>query len=269
MALRLRPLLMLGINHLPVANYDRSNSPSSVPTEIQLIPGLPAHNDHSHVHSHEGNEQTNSGNNSQRNSPNGEKSGKNLKEQLIEKNSVTDVSSPPVQTLIFENTNYSKTTKAGPSDLTVKTKFPNHMKTQQQRVEKRGDLEEEGNTSSMLQQQSQQQQTLPVAFSNKPNDLMKDKNQDPIQMPLSFNKNEDNADMKLDFTFDSDLSQLTDEKNKTLGMTRSIHAYRYRSEHYFPFYRRTQLKNRIGEESLGKRPSYADSGRTRRWECRQ
>ena len=42
-------------------------------------------------------------------------------------------------------------------------------------------------------------------------------------MPLSFNKNEDNADMKLDFTFDSDLSQLTEDKNKSLGMTRSIH----------------------------------------------
>lgn len=204
----------------------QSNSPSAVPTDIQLITGLSTQSEHGHIHSHEVNEQTNSGNSSQRNSPNGEKNvGKSLKDQLIEKSSVSDVSSPPVQTLIFENTNYSKTTKAGPSDLAVKTKFPNHIKAQQQRVEKRTDLEEEGNTAATIQQQQQQQQqqSLPVAFSNKPSDLIKDKNQEPIQMPLSFNKNEDNADMKLDFTFDSDLSQLTEDKSKSLGMTRSMH----------------------------------------------
>lgn len=42
-------------------------------------------------------------------------------------------------------------------------------------------------------------------------------------MPLSFNNKEDNADMKLDFTFDSDLSQLTEDKSKSLGMPRSMH----------------------------------------------
>lgn len=48
---------------------------------------------------------------------------------------------------------------------------------------------------------------------------------EPIQMPLSFNKAEDSADMKLDFTFDSDLSQLTDDKtSKSLGLPRSMHA---------------------------------------------
>lgn len=196
----------------PFTSQLRSNSPSAVPTDIQLMSGLTAQNDHSH----EGNE-ANSGHSSQRNSPSGEKTGKNLKETLTEKN-VSDVSSPPVQTLIFENTNYSKTTKtSGPTDLAVKSKFSNHIKTQQ-RAEKRAEIEEEGN-----QVQQHQQPTLSVAFSNKPNDLIKDKNQEPIQMPLSFNKNEDNADMKLDFTFDSDLSQLTDDKSKSLGMARSMH----------------------------------------------
>lgn len=48
---------------------------------------------------------------------------------------------------------------------------------------------------------------------------------EPIQMPLTFNKTEDSADMKLDFTFDSDLSQLTDDKtSKSLGLPRSMHA---------------------------------------------
>ncbi|XP_011644345.1 protein PRRC2C isoform X1 [Pogonomyrmex barbatus] len=196
----------------PFTSQLRSNSPSAVPTDIQLMSGLTAQNDHSH----EGNE-ANSGHSSQRNSPSGEKTGKNLKETLTEKN-VSDVSSPPVQTLIFENTNYSKTTKtSGPTDLAVKSKFSNHIKTQQ-RAEKRAEMEEEGS-----QVQQHQQPTLSVAFSNKPNDLIKDKNQEPIQMPLSFNKNEDNADMKLDFTFDSDLSQLTEDKSKSLGMARSMH----------------------------------------------
>lgn len=195
----------------PFTSQLRSNSPSAVPTDMQLI-SLTCQNDHSH----EGNE-ANSGHSSQRNSPSGEKTGKNLKETLTEKN-VSDVSSPPVQTLIFENTNYSKTTKtSGPTDLAVKSKFSNHIKTQQ-RAEKRAEIEEDGN-----QVQQHQQQALSVAFSNKSNDLIKDKNQEPIQMPLSFNKNEDNADMKLDFTFDSDLSQLTEDKSKSLSMARSMH----------------------------------------------
>ncbi|XP_012533610.1 protein PRRC2C isoform X4 [Monomorium pharaonis] len=193
----------------PFTSQLRSNSPSAVSTDIQLMSGL-IQNDHSH----EGNE-INSGHSSQRNSPSGEKTGKNLKETLTEKN-VSDVSSPPVQTLIFENTKYTKNT-TGPTDLAVKSKFSNHMKSQQ-RAEKRAEIEEEG---SQIQQH--QQPTLSVAFSNKPNDLIKDKNQEPIQMPLSFNKNEDNSDMKLDFTFDSDLSQLTDDKSKSLGMARSMH----------------------------------------------
>ncbi|XP_029661453.1 protein PRRC2C isoform X8 [Formica exsecta] len=200
----------------PFTSQLRSNSPSAVPTDIQLMSSLTTQNDHSH----EGNE-ANSGHSSQRNSPSGEKTVKNLKETLTEKNVVSDVSSPPVQTLIFENTNYSKTTKTtGPTDLAVKSKFSNHIKTQQQRAEKRAEMEEEGNSQV---QQHPQQPALSVAFPNKPNDLIKDKNQEPIQMPLSFNKNEDNADMKLDFTFDSDLSQLTEDKSKSLGMPRSMH----------------------------------------------
>ncbi|KAK2582795.1 hypothetical protein KPH14_005056 [Odynerus spinipes] len=196
----------------PFTSQLRSNSPSTVPADVQLMSGLTSQNDQAH----ENNEQANSGNSSQRNSPSGEKTGKNTKDALVEKN-VSDVSSPPVQTLIFENTNYSKTTKTGPGDMAMKSKFSNHVQ-KQQRMDKRAEMEEEG---SQMQQHSQQ--SLSVAFSNKPNDLIKNKNQEPIQMPLSFNKNEDNADMKLDFTFDSDLSQLTEDKSKTLGMTRSMH----------------------------------------------
>ena len=192
----------------PFTSQLRSNSPSNVPADIQLMSGLSAQSDHSH----ENNEQTNSAGSSQRNSPNCEKAGKIGKD--VEKNT-SDASSPPVQTLIFENTNYTKTTKTGSADLAMKSKYSNHLKTQ--RLDKR-DLEEDGN-----QIQQHQQQALSAAFSSKPGDIMKEKNQEPIQMPLSFNKSEDNADMKLDFTFDSDLSQLTEEKSKSLGMPRSMH----------------------------------------------
>ncbi|XP_063973669.1 protein PRRC2C-like isoform X4 [Diachasmimorpha longicaudata] len=200
----------------PFTSQMRSNSPNSnVPADIQLMSGLTG----SSEHSHEGNDQVNSSGSSQRNSPNTDKAqGKGMKEVISDKN-VSDTSSPPVQTLIFENTNYSKTTKTS-SDMAIKSKFSNHMKHSgsQQRPDKR-DIEEDG---SQLQQQ---QQALAVAFANKLNDPLKEKpSQDPIQMPLSFNKTEDNADMKLDFTFDADLSQLTDDKSKgSLGMPRSMH----------------------------------------------
>lgn len=196
----------------PFTSQIRSNSPSSVPADIQLMSGLTGQNDHNH----EANDQSNSRGSSQRNSPNTEKAVKLTKEIIVEKN-VSDGTSPPVQTLIFENTNYSKTTKSGPPDMAMKSKFSNHIKSQP-RVDKRGDIEDD----SQLQQH--QQQALSAVFSNKSNELMKDKSQEPIQMPLSFSKNEDNADMKLDFTFDSELSQLTeDAKTKSLGMPRSIH----------------------------------------------
>ena len=196
----------------PFTSQLRSNSPSNVPADIQLMSGLTGQSDHIH----ENNEQTNSAGSSQRNSPNCEKAGKIGKD--AEKN-ISDASSPPVQTLIFENTNYSKTTKTGNSDLAMKSKYSNHMKPQS-RMDKRGDLEEDG---SQIQQHQHQQQALSAAFSNKPGDIMKEKNQEPIQMPLSFNKTEDSADMKLDFAFDSDLSQLTEDKSKNLGMPRSMH----------------------------------------------
>ncbi|XP_044595576.1 protein PRRC2C-like isoform X3 [Cotesia glomerata] len=193
----------------PFTSQLRSNSPNSnIPADIQLMSGLTGSD-----HSHEANEQAASAGSSQRNSPSGEKIIKPSKESAVDKN-VSDASSPPVQTLIFENTNYSKTTKTGP-EMAIKSKFSNHMKPAQ-RVDKR-DIDEDPNLQ-------QQQQPLSVAFSNKPaNELIKDKAQDPIQMPLSFNKSEDSADMKLDFTFDADLSQLTEEKSKSLGMPRSMH----------------------------------------------
>ncbi|XP_058806241.1 protein PRRC2C isoform X3 [Phymastichus coffea] len=191
----------------PVNAWDKpftsgSRSPPAVPADIQLMSGLTA-------------AASNEQDSTERNSPKvvGEKS----KDQSQESKTGQDAtSSPPVHTLIFENTNYTKSTKSnvttqGPSDMAIKPKYSNHVKPKRS-----SELDDE---SSQLQQQ----QALAVAFSSKPSDLIKDKQPDPIQMPLSFNNKEDSSDMKLDFTFDSDLSQLTDDKSKTLGMPRSMH----------------------------------------------
>lgn len=137
------------------------------------------------------------------------------KANVTQDKAVLDGTTPPVNTIIFENTNY----KSAPvtSDLVVKSKFTSHLKTQQRTDKSRNNKLDENDVESSV-----------MSGFNKPiQDIMNksDSKPDPIQMPLSFNKTEDNADMKLDFTFDSDLSQLTEDKgSKSLGLARSIHA---------------------------------------------
>ena len=159
-----------------------------------------------------------------------------IKEPSISVQDKGDTSSPPVQTLIFENTNYSKSSKSnvGPTgEMAMKSKYSGHIKSQ--RPDNKRSIDEENESSNQLQQQ----QALVAAFTNKQSDLSmgKEKQQEPMSMPISFPtstssanvtsnaKPEDNSDMKLDFTFDSDLSQLTEDKTKTsssnLGIPRS------------------------------------------------
>ena len=115
--------------------------------------------------------------------------------------------------------------------MAIKSKYSNHIKAQTRVDTKRTSNEMEDDSNLQIQQQhqpiqqQQQQQGLPVsAFANKPAEIIKEKPQEAIQMPLSFgNKTEDTADMKLDFTFDSELTQLTEEKSKSLGIARSMH----------------------------------------------
>ncbi|CAG2054180.1 unnamed protein product, partial [Timema podura] len=192
----------------PITSSLRPNSPSSnTAGGLQLGTTLTSSTDGCVM---EMNDQPHSGASSQRSTPSGEKT--KLGREVVEK-TVLDGTSPPVQTIIFENTNY----KTGPSDLAMKAKIANHLKNQ--RIDKSRDRKLTEDVEDMA-----------LGFTNKtPVNLSElgkgpDSKSDPIQMPLSFNKNEDSADMKLDFTFDADLSQLTEDKNnKVMGLPRSMH----------------------------------------------
>ncbi|KAK4883925.1 hypothetical protein RN001_000196 [Aquatica leii] len=116
----------------------------------------------------------------QSNSPNIDKV---MKATHVSEKTVLDGATPPVNTIIFENTNF----KSAPSTRV--------------RSEKSTKLDETGIEQAV------------ISSFNKPmrNLLNKTKKfADSMQMQLSFTK-EDNSDMKLDF-FESELSHLTDDK---------------------------------------------------------
>ncbi|XP_063244599.1 protein PRRC2C isoform X4 [Bacillus rossius redtenbacheri] len=122
------------------------------------------------------NDQPPSGASSQRSTPNGEKAAVKLARESMEK-AVLDGTSPPVQTIIFENTNY----KSSPADLAMKAKFGNHLKNQ--RIDK-----------SRERKLSEDAEEVALGFSSKPpgtmGDISKssDSKADQMQMPLGFNK---------------------------------------------------------------------------------
>lgn len=131
---------------------------------------------------------------SQGTSPNNEKM--MGKPGQLQDKTLLDGSTPPVNTIIFENTNF----KSAPGTRNARADKP------------RPKLEEGAIDASVM------------AGFNKPtmNELLQSKNDsksDPIQLPLF---KEDSADMKLDF-FGSDL-QFTDDKGAKTLMSKSIHA---------------------------------------------
>lgn len=124
--------------------------------------------------------------------------------QIIGKTSsdkaILDGTTPPVNTLVFENTNF----KSAPGSRV-------------QRTEKaKGKLEDNNIDSSVIS-----------GFSKPISDLLNksEKQSDNIQMQLAFNK-EDGADIKLDF-MESDMeAYMPDDKNSTknLSLPRSMHS---------------------------------------------
>ncbi|KAK9737368.1 BAT2 N-terminus [Popillia japonica] len=133
------------------------------------------------------------------NSPNTEKViGKTDRNQMQDK-SVLDGTTPPVNTIIFENTNY-KSTPAVRNNRNDKAR------------------------SNKLDDSPSNIETSVMSGFNKPiSDLLSKNDKTDIPMQLSFNK-EDSADMKLDF-FESDISHLTDDKStKNLSLPKSMHA---------------------------------------------
>lgn len=146
----------------------------------------------------------------------------------MDKSSILDGTTTPVQTIIFENTNY----KSAPEAL--KQKFISSPVGQQQSpnlptsngappkvqggtpksnmvpINQGSDLD-----SQILAFANDSPQSVPFISELISNDQSGVK-QDPssLQLPISFvsKKSEDSSDMKLDFAFDSDLGQLTEDK---------------------------------------------------------
>lgn len=137
-----------------------------------------------------------------------------------DKAGVLDGTTPPVETIIFENTNY----KTAPPAEALKQKYqPSATTAKPQGEEIPAEIEA---------------RPLPFNGDVRPRprsiqELIGD-NARPaadgdgalgIQMTFDTSqKAEDSSDMKLDFAFDSDLGQLTEDKSaKTLGLPRNVH----------------------------------------------
>lgn len=137
-----------------------------------------------------------------------------------DKSEVLDGTTPPVETIIFENTNY----KSAPSEEAL-----------QQKYQLSSNLAKPPQPEEMPEMEAH-----PLAFNNadvrRPRSIQEliGDNGRPVSdseaslgLQMSFDttqKAEDSSDMKLDFAFDSDLGQLTEDKSaKSLGLPRSVH----------------------------------------------
>lgn len=138
-----------------------------------------------------------SGQNSQRSTPGTNNDGKLVPTKAhTDPKSALDGTTPPVQTIIFENTNY----KSG----------PNQNQTVKQTEKRDNDIFKTSSLDIM-------ETTTPVSRDGQLSGLQ-----------LSFQSKTESdydKDMKLSFNFDSDLAQLTEDKNtKVLGLPRSMHS---------------------------------------------
>lgn len=138
---------------------------------------------------------------------------------VTDKTGVLDGSTPPVETIIFENTNY----KTAPPAEALKQKYQPSAATAKPQEEVQNEMEP---------------RTLPFNGDVRPRprsiqELMAETGrpvseaEGTLGLPISFDtsqKTEDSSDMKLDFAFDSDLGQLTEDKStKALGLPRGTH----------------------------------------------
>ncbi|XP_065226926.1 protein PRRC2C-like isoform X3 [Planococcus citri] len=115
-----------------------------------------------------------------------------------------DGSTPPVQTIIFENTNF----KSAPGD---KTKYTNQLKNH------RYDKDMNLNANDCVGVSNFNTDSSSSELPSKHNPLM------TLSYKVNFIPNEDVSDMKLDFTFDSEFSKLTDD-NKSAAKSMELHA---------------------------------------------
>lgn len=138
----------------------------------------------------------------------------------VDKSSVLDGSTPPVETIIFENTNY----KTATPDDNLQQKYQinaNIPKTQAEEIN--SDLESRSLTFNG--EVRQRPRSIQELISDRP--VVTDADGSGLGLQMTFDtsqKPEDSSDMKLDFAFDSDLGQLTEDKSaKSLGLPRGVH----------------------------------------------
>lgn len=138
----------------------------------------------------------------------------------VDKSGVLDGATPPVETIIFENTNY----KTATPDENLQQKYqmnPTIPKTQAEEISS----ELENRTLTFNGEVRPRPRSIQELISDRP--VVTDADGSGLGLQMTFDtspKPEDSSDMKLDFAFDSDLGQLTEDKSaKSLGMPRGVH----------------------------------------------
>lgn len=168
--------------------------------------------------------------NTARQTPNaaiGEKSDLSINLKTDNSKQHLDGTSPPVNTIIFENTNY----KTIPP-IKRQTLPPQQQTQQSVQLDKKPEDVFKSTSSGTFQdmldaQQQQQQQQLPRPGTQQPQSTQQQSESiSSALQTMSFPKSdaEYEKDMKLAFTFESEISQLTDDKTATskgLGIPRS------------------------------------------------
>lgn len=138
-----------------------------------------------------------------------------------DKSEVLDGTTPPVETIIFENTNY----KSAPSEEALQQKYQinSNIGKPLQPEEMPPEMEAHALTFNGADVRRPRSIQELIGDNGRPvND-----GEPSLGLQMSFDttqKAEDSSDMKLDFAFDSDLGQLTEDKSaKSLGMPRGVH----------------------------------------------
>ncbi|XP_053600828.1 protein PRRC2C isoform X2 [Plodia interpunctella] len=138
-----------------------------------------------------------------------------------DKTGVLDGATPPVETIIFENTNY----KTAPPAEALKQKYQpsaNTAKPQGEEIPTELDTRQVAFNGEVRSRPRSIQELM--ADTNRPGSDA----EGTLGLPITFDtsqKAEDSSDMKLDFTFDTEsLGQLTEDKTaKSLGLPRGVH----------------------------------------------
>lgn len=151
--------------------------------------------------------------------PNENKPAPNSCAPVADKSGVLDGTTPPVETIIFENTNY----KTAPTEEALPQKYPMNSNVKPQPEEIPSELDARAMAfNGEVRSRPRSIQEL-IGDNGRP---VTD-GDTSLGLQISFDPNqktEDSSDMKLDFAFDSDLGQLTEDKSaKSLGLPRSVH----------------------------------------------